>query len=180
MRRWLVALFLLIAAPAWATLPASGTITFNMVADEIGVSHTGFSITSSNARTLAGIPSGVISLHDFYGKSWIPPLTGATLGFTTITSGPSAPNSHVFTANSCTPVGGSGSYTYLWTIFNTGLGTWTVSAVPKHQLRHDFSEQRPGHGHLSNRRQMHSHRHHSGHSCRQRHGDLQLCEKLAF
>ena len=124
MRRWLVPLFVLIAAPAWATLPSSGTITFNDVADELSVSHTGFSITSVAARTLAGVPSGAISLHDFYGKTSL----SVALGSYSVSAGPSAPASHTFGALSCIPTGGSGSFTYTWTLPNQSSGTWTVSA----------------------------------------------------
>lgn len=113
MKRWLLALvFALLSAPAWATLPSSGTITFNQVADEISVSHTNFSITSTAARTLAGIPSGAISLHDFYGKSSFSADVTPTFGFG---SDPSNTHSTV-TTNLVVAAGhgGSGSYTCAW------------------------------------------------------------------
>jgi hypothetical protein len=51
------------------TLPASGAISFNNVATELGIGQSGFSISSPIARDLAGIPTGVIRLSNFYGKT---------------------------------------------------------------------------------------------------------------
>ncbi len=52
------------------TLPASGEISFNMINVELGkAGNASLTINDSNARTLAGKPSGTISLDDFHGKS---------------------------------------------------------------------------------------------------------------
>ena len=52
------------------TLPASGAISFNAINVELGVTGTTqANINQATYRTLAGVPSGQISLSDFYGKS---------------------------------------------------------------------------------------------------------------
>jgi hypothetical protein len=52
------------------TLPASGAISFNDINVELGVSGTTqASLNQASYRTLAGVPSGAISLSDFYGKA---------------------------------------------------------------------------------------------------------------
>jgi hypothetical protein len=53
------------------TLPASGPISMLQVAAEIGISHIGLSLNHANVRTLAGVPSGVISFANLHGKSWL-------------------------------------------------------------------------------------------------------------
>ena len=54
------------------TLPSSGSITMAMIATELGISPTGLSLNDSRVRTLAGVPSGAISMANLYGKSNIP------------------------------------------------------------------------------------------------------------
>lgn len=52
------------------TLPASGAISFNAINTELGVAGTTTAnLNQSSYRTLAGVPSGAISLSNFYGKS---------------------------------------------------------------------------------------------------------------
>jgi hypothetical protein len=52
------------------TLPASGAISFNAINVELGVAGTtSANINQASYRTLAGVPSGTISLASFYGKS---------------------------------------------------------------------------------------------------------------
>lgn len=52
------------------TLPASGAISFNAINVELGVAGTTTaSLGQASYRTLAGVPSGAISLSNFYGKS---------------------------------------------------------------------------------------------------------------
>ena len=53
-------------------LPSSGSITMAMIATELGISPTGLSLNDSRVRTLAGVPSGAISMANLYGKSNIP------------------------------------------------------------------------------------------------------------
>ncbi len=48
----------------------SGYITLSDIAAEIGVGATGLTLDNSNVRTLAGKPSGFITLDDLRGKSW--------------------------------------------------------------------------------------------------------------
>ena len=52
------------------TLPASGPISFNAINVELGVAGTtSASLGQTSYRTLAGVPSGAISMSNFYGKS---------------------------------------------------------------------------------------------------------------
>ena len=52
------------------TLPASGAISLNDINIELGIaSGTAISLNDTAVRDLAGIPSGPISLNDFYGKA---------------------------------------------------------------------------------------------------------------
>ena len=52
------------------TLPASGPISFNAINVELGVAGTtSANINQASYRTLAGVPSGQISLSNFYGKA---------------------------------------------------------------------------------------------------------------
>ncbi len=52
------------------TLPASGPISFNQINVELGVAGTTTaSLGQTSYRTLAGVPSGAISMSNFYGKS---------------------------------------------------------------------------------------------------------------
>ena len=54
------------------TLPASGPISFNAINIELGQSGTTTAdINQTSYRTLASVPSGTISLSNFYGKSII-------------------------------------------------------------------------------------------------------------
>jgi hypothetical protein len=51
-------------------LPVSGAISFNAINVELGVAGTTqASLNQASYRTLAGVPSGAISMSDFYGKA---------------------------------------------------------------------------------------------------------------
>lgn len=67
------------------TLPVSGALSFNAINVELGVAGTTTAnINQASYRTLAGVPSGTISLSNFYGKSNTPPFACAT--YTTVGS----------------------------------------------------------------------------------------------
>ncbi len=94
------------------TLPLSGAISFNNIADELVVSHTNFSISGAAARALAGVPTGPIAMADFYGKGSL----SATVS-PDVAAGTDPTNTHsTVTSNTVTAAGhgGSGSYTYSW------------------------------------------------------------------
>lgn len=58
------------------TLPASGPISCSQIDVELGDSGTSvISLGDADARALAGVPSGPISMSDFYGKSSVIPYT---------------------------------------------------------------------------------------------------------
>lgn len=55
------------------TLPVSGAISFNAINVELGVAGTTTaSLNQASYRALAGVPSGAISMSNFYGKSNVP------------------------------------------------------------------------------------------------------------
>lgn len=68
------------------TLPVSGAISFNAINVELGVAGTTTAnINQASYRTLAGVPSGTISLSNFYGKSnafvFSPTISSNTLNY---------------------------------------------------------------------------------------------------
>lgn len=66
------------------TLPASGPLSISQINTELGSAATAaLSFGSTAVRTLAGVPSGPISIGNFYGKSNTQPLTPT--GFNTLT-----------------------------------------------------------------------------------------------
>jgi hypothetical protein len=102
------------------TLPASGAITIAQVAAELGISATGLNLNDSRVRTLAGVPSGAISLNNLHGKT-----QGAVMSV-------AAPNVQVFKAgtgtgtvsgsSTATPTGGTGPYSYSWAVSGVTSG----------------------------------------------------------
>jgi len=61
------------------TLQASGVISFSNINTELQRSSTSLlSLNDTNARELANKPSGIISLSDFYGKTWLTANDAAT------------------------------------------------------------------------------------------------------
>lgn len=70
------------------TLPASGTISMSNINTEMGrASNYQFSLNDSDVRALAGVPSGTISLSNFYGKSNIHYVRPSTYSITSVTGG---------------------------------------------------------------------------------------------
>ena len=108
------------------TLPASGAISIGMVAAELGIGLP-LSLGDSRVRTLAGVPSGPISLGNLYGKSAYTPMTinafDDSQNFDSAGAGGTA---------SCSPgvtvTGGTGGYTYAWS-FTSNPGGNTLTAA---------------------------------------------------
>lgn len=94
------------------TLPTSGPITLGQVAAELGIARP-LSLGDSRVRSLAGVPSGPISLGQLRGKSASTPLN-ATGTNATGHGGSSTSNGSVSCSPSVTAGGGTGTITYLW------------------------------------------------------------------
>ena len=94
---------------------------------ELGNSATATaSINSSAFRTLAGVPSGQISLSNFYGKSNTPPYFVSAISSASGFSGDA--KSTTFAASGSTYVYAQGSsYPMLTKLSSTGAETWTLS-----------------------------------------------------
>lgn len=120
-------------------LPTSGTISINALKTEFGSSNNSLSAyyrgggIVPDTPTNASVPtSGVISLFNFYGASASTPLSLSvspgiliavgTVGAGELSSGPMT----------VTPSGGSGGYTYAWSVISNnaggGFSTGTTSA----------------------------------------------------
>lgn len=86
------------------TLPVSGAISFNAINVELGVAGTTTAnINQASYRNLAGVPSGAISLSNFYGKSNIPNFGVIVI---LVATGQTTPFRYVFSDNTVS----SGSY----------------------------------------------------------------------
>ena len=125
------------------TLPASGPITMQMVATELGIGATGLNLNDSRVRALAGRPSGAISMADLRGKSnyipmslslwsnesgisdplqWFPRVEPVSnyvynCSIQAIVSNGKGPFSYVFSKQ-----GGTGTFTY-----NNDVANWAIS-----------------------------------------------------
>lgn len=105
------------------TLPASGPISFNAINVELGQpGTTTANINQPSYRTLAAVPSGQISLSNFYGKSnrasasytFSSPTSNASLNVTSI-------GGYVAGATDVTVTVGSGVYLYATSTGSYGL-----------------------------------------------------------
>ena len=95
------------------TLPSTGPISLANVNVELGLSSTtNISLNQTNVRTLAGVPSGTISLSNLYGKTFAPTISISPDPLQTTISGGGSVTSGAATA---TASGGAGGYTYAWT-----------------------------------------------------------------
>jgi len=109
------------------TLPTSGAIGLTDVMNELRVSNPGraypIGLGDADVLALAGKSAPPLSLSDLYGKSSQLPLTATATGqdnsYSSVTAGGNATAS-----GTVTPAGGSGGYTYAWTVVsNTGSAT---------------------------------------------------------
>lgn len=102
------------------TLPSSPPISLKQVGAELGVSSVNLSLSDSRVRTLAGVPSGPISLHNLLGKSAYTPIS-PDIGSDQSASGGSSSNSFFLEV---AENGGVGPYAYAWSIVSqAGAGT---------------------------------------------------------
>jgi len=114
------------------TLPASGSISIGQVAAELGI---GLPLTlgDSRVRTLAGVPSGPISMTSLYGKSAYTPMTLTTNG---ASSGPVSSDTVGGTVSGTASVGvtgGTGGYTYQWTLTSSS-GSPTIGGTTSNSV----------------------------------------------
>lgn len=121
MKRLMSALLLLVAGAACATLPGSGSISLAQVLAELQVANPSraypLSLTDSDVRALAGVPSGNIVLPtDFYGKSSF----AITNPFTAInkTKAGTGPQTMTVTVNT------DGTITYTASSTGSGSTSW--------------------------------------------------------
>jgi len=105
------------------TLPASGSISLNDVNVELTLSGTTtISLNQTNVRSLAGVPSGTISMQDLRGKQYRVPLNytfttntaDATLNLNSISG-------YIAGISDITVTVNTGVYLYATSVLNSGL-----------------------------------------------------------
>lgn len=116
------------------TLPASPPISLKQVGTELGVSSAGLSLSASNVRTLAGVPTGPISLHDLLGKSAYTPMVVTLTGDLNLNYpypfGGGGSTSDVPLLPFVSITGGSGGFTYQARISFVDTGTNWAAGYP--------------------------------------------------
>lgn len=112
------------------TTPASNPISLTNVAAELGISANGIELGQANVRTLAGVPSGPISLTNLLNKS---AGTALSANATPTTVSGSCTGASTCTADStsasCAAGGGTGTYTYLWQLVSGDSSITPVSST---------------------------------------------------
>ena len=100
------------------------------VATELGISTSGINLNQSNVRTLAGVPSGAITLNNLRGKSTLAAyINEASFSGSALDYGSGA-TAETNLATLTVTGGGSGAITYQWYLTGTaGLTTPTSSTT---------------------------------------------------
>lgn len=121
------------------TLPSTGAISMDMVADELGISASGLSLNDSRVRNLAGRPSGAISFSDLRGKSAYTPMSLSASDIYTLTdsrygAGTAVGYPTVYVTNGLAP------FSYQWTITSQSGGVGiTDSNQARCTIFHSFA-----------------------------------------
>lgn len=113
------------------TLPTSGPISIGMVAQELGITLP-LSLGDSRVRTLAGKPSGPISLGDLRGKSAATSMTVTAAAVGEVKNSAAAAGTANGTATA-TVTGGAGTKRYQWVVLSNPGGA-TVSGLTSQQM----------------------------------------------
>lgn len=113
---------------ATGALSLGGSITNRSVNLELGQSATAqISMNDANVRTLAGVPSGAITLTtDFYNKSNTLAITISPASTYTTRTGSGSLTSSTSTGSAS---GGAGGYTYAWTYVSGDSFTINTSST---------------------------------------------------
>lgn len=131
------------------TLPASGNLTMAQVAAELGIGLP-LELGDSRVRTLAGVPSGPISMSNLYGKSaGAPPPAPTPLSVQVQDGSGYAESSSASGTVSCqvtaTVTGGTGAITHLWEfISNPGQATLSNSNSASARVSRNYARYSSG------------------------------------
>lgn len=118
------------------TIRTTPPISLTDVMDEIRLTNPGraypISLGDADVRALAGIPSGPISLSDFYGKSAYPPMT-VTATATGSFKNSAASAGTVSGTATASASGGKGAKQYQWIVLSNP-GDASISGLNSSQL----------------------------------------------